>query len=58
MVSGECETILNSSGDTFLVPPMLSSMPQPPNRVAQAATYPEWKPGSEFKAIRDKMLNR
>ncbi len=27
-------------------------------RVAQAATYPEWKPGNEFKAVRDKMLNR
>jgi Zn-dependent M28 family amino/carboxypeptidase len=27
-------------------------------RVAQAATYPEWKPGNEFKAIRDKMLGR
>ena len=27
-------------------------------RVAQAPTYPEWKPGNEFKAIRDKMLNR
>jgi len=27
-------------------------------RVAMAATYPEWKPGNEFKAIRDKMLNR
>ena len=27
-------------------------------RVAQAPTYPEWKPGNEFKAVRDKMLNR
>ncbi len=27
-------------------------------RVAMAVTYPEWKPGNEFKAIRDKMLNR
>ena len=27
-------------------------------RVATAATYPEWKPGNEFKAVRDKMLNR
>ncbi len=27
-------------------------------RVAMAATYPEWKPGNEFKAARDKMLNR
>jgi len=27
-------------------------------RVAMAATYPEWKPGNEFKAVRDKMLNR
>jgi Zn-dependent M28 family amino/carboxypeptidase len=28
------------------------------HRVAMAATYPEWKPGNEFKAVRDKMLNR
>ena len=27
-------------------------------RVAMAPTYPEWKPGNEFKATRDKMLNR
>lgn len=27
-------------------------------RVAQAPTYPEWKPGNEFKAVRDKMLGR
>jgi len=27
-------------------------------RVANAPTYPEWKPGNEFKAVRDKMLNR
>lgn len=27
-------------------------------RVAMAATYPEWKPGNEFKAVRDRMLNR
>jgi Zn-dependent M28 family amino/carboxypeptidase len=27
-------------------------------RVAQAATYPEWKPGNEFKAVRDKALGR
>jgi Zn-dependent M28 family amino/carboxypeptidase len=27
-------------------------------RVATAATYPEWKPGNEFKAVRDRMLNR
>jgi Zn-dependent M28 family amino/carboxypeptidase len=27
-------------------------------RVAEAPTYPEWKPGNEFKAVRDKMLNR
>lgn len=27
-------------------------------RVAMAPTYPDWKPGNEFKAIRDKMLNR
>ncbi len=27
-------------------------------RVAQAATYPEWKAGNEFKAVRDKMLGR
>lgn len=27
-------------------------------RVAMAPTYPEWKPGNEFKAIRDKTINR
>lgn len=27
-------------------------------RVAQAATYPEWKPGNEFKAVREKSLGR
>lgn len=27
-------------------------------RVAQAPTFPEWKPGNEFKAVRDKMLGR
>ena len=27
-------------------------------RVAQAAKYPEWKPGNEFKATRDAMLKR
>jgi Zn-dependent M28 family amino/carboxypeptidase len=27
-------------------------------RVAMAATYPEWKAGNEFKAVRDRMLNR
>jgi len=27
-------------------------------RVAQADKFPEWKPGNEFKATRDKMLNR
>lgn len=27
-------------------------------RVAQAPTYPEWKAGNEFKAIRDRMLGR
>jgi Zn-dependent M28 family amino/carboxypeptidase len=27
-------------------------------RVAQADKFPEWKPGNEFKAIRDKTLNR
>jgi Zn-dependent M28 family amino/carboxypeptidase len=27
-------------------------------RVAQAATYPEWKAGNEFKAVRDRMLGR
>jgi len=27
-------------------------------RVAQADKYPEWKPGNEFKATRDAMLNR
>ena len=25
-------------------------------RVAEAAKLPEWKPGNEFKAIREKML--
>jgi Zn-dependent M28 family amino/carboxypeptidase len=27
-------------------------------RVAQADKFPEWKPGNEFRAIREKMLNR
>jgi len=27
-------------------------------RVSMAATYPEWKAGNEFKAVRDKMLRR
>jgi len=27
-------------------------------RVAQAEKYPEWKPGTEFKAIRDRMLGQ
>ena len=27
-------------------------------RVAQADRWPEWKPGSEFKALRDQMLQR
>ena len=27
-------------------------------RLAQADRFPEWKPGNEFKAIRDKMLGR
>ena len=27
-------------------------------RVAQAAKYPEWKPGSEFRAARDKSLGK
>jgi Zn-dependent M28 family amino/carboxypeptidase len=27
-------------------------------RVAQAATYPEWKPGNEFRAVREKSLGR
>jgi Zn-dependent M28 family amino/carboxypeptidase len=27
-------------------------------RVAMAATYPEWKPGNEFRAVRDKSLGR
>ena len=25
-------------------------------RIAQAAAFPEWKPGTEFKAIRETML--
>jgi hypothetical protein len=27
-------------------------------RVANADKFPEWKPGNEFKAIRDQMLSR
>lgn len=27
-------------------------------RVAQAATFPQWKPGNEFKAVREKALGR
>jgi hypothetical protein len=27
-------------------------------RIANAAKFPEWKPGNEFKAIRDKSLGR
>ncbi|HSK08126.1 MAG TPA: M28 family metallopeptidase [Vicinamibacterales bacterium] len=27
-------------------------------RVAQADTYPEWKPGTEFRALREKMLRK
>ena len=27
-------------------------------RLANADRYPEWKPGNEFKSIRDKMLGR
>ena len=27
-------------------------------RVAQANTYPEWKPGNEFRAKREAMLNK
>jgi Zn-dependent M28 family amino/carboxypeptidase len=27
-------------------------------RIANAAKFPEWKPGNEFKAIRDKALGR
>jgi len=27
-------------------------------RVAQAEKFPEWKPGNEFKSIRDKSLGR
>jgi len=27
-------------------------------RVAQADTFPQWKPGNEFKAVRDKMLKK
>ena len=27
-------------------------------RVAQAETYPEWKPGNEFRPLREKMLGR
>ena len=27
-------------------------------RVAQAAKFPDWKPGSEFKGTRDAMLRR
>jgi hypothetical protein len=38
MVSGECETILNSSGDTFLLPPKFSKAPQPPRASVLQAT--------------------
>ena len=38
MVSGECETILNSSGDTFLPPPRFSKALQPPSARAPRAT--------------------
>jgi hypothetical protein len=27
-------------------------------RLAQADRFPEWKPGNEFKSIRDRMLGR
>ena len=27
-------------------------------RVANADKFPEWKPGNEFKAVRDKMLKK
>jgi hypothetical protein len=27
-------------------------------RVANTEKYPEWKPGTEFKAKRDEMMNR
>jgi hypothetical protein len=27
-------------------------------RVANAEKYPEWKPGNEFKAKRDEMVNK
>ena len=27
-------------------------------RVAQASKFPEWKPGNEFKAIREAMLRQ
>ena len=27
-------------------------------RVAQADKFPEWKPGNEFKIVRDKMLKK
>src|SRR6478672_13694979 len=37
MVSGECETILNSSGDTFLPPPRFSKALQPPSIRAPTA---------------------
>ena len=40
MVSGECDTILNSSGDTFLPPPRFSNMEQPPSMRALRATRP------------------
>src|SRR6478672_5661560 len=38
MVSGECETILNSSGDTFLPPPRFSKALQPPSATGPRAT--------------------
>src|SRR5262245_62077474 len=40
MVRGECETILNSSGDTFLPPPRFSKAPQPPSARAPRAARP------------------
>src|SRR6202040_1794370 len=37
MVNGECETILNSSGENFLAPPRLSNMLHPPRAKAASA---------------------
>ena len=49
MVSGECETILNSSGENFLPPPRLSKALQPPRVAAARAMKAAGK--SSFRLI-------